>query len=171
MAAKVASLREFFGVGEADLRAAISKMNEEMGIVGEGPLPVQVDKLVAETGVATAPAVAASAALAAASAASKSSLSTARSEGSPAASSSLPAPVPACSAKQPQPAKRGTATLTIQADRLAVVAQAYHRSNEGSANQKYFEQCAQMPRTRVSEFFRELTSRVSCHTLAARVGC
>ena len=77
MAAKVASLREFFGVGEADLRAAISKMNEEMGIVGEGPLPVQVDKLVAETGVATAPAVAASAALAAASAASKSSLSTA----------------------------------------------------------------------------------------------
>ena len=31
MAAKVAALREFFGVDEADLRAAISKMNQEQG--------------------------------------------------------------------------------------------------------------------------------------------
>jgi hypothetical protein len=99
MAAKVAALRQFFGVTEADLRTAISKMNEGMGMVGEGPLPTQVDKLVAETGVTTAPA-----APVAASDASTSSLGTAP-------SANPRAIVPAAAGKKRKPIASNEQTL------------------------------------------------------------
>jgi hypothetical protein len=52
MAEKVAALRIFFGVtAETTLPMAIVSMNELWGIVGEGALPVQIDHLVAQTGV------------------------------------------------------------------------------------------------------------------------
>ena len=52
LAAKVDALRSFFGLPpEAPLIVAIQMMNEQMGIVGDGPVPKQVDNLVEMTGV------------------------------------------------------------------------------------------------------------------------
>ena len=49
---KVSALRRFFGTPhEVELLPAIVAMNAMMGIVAEGTLPVQVDKLIAATGV------------------------------------------------------------------------------------------------------------------------
>ena len=51
-AASVAALRTLFGVpDDAPLLEAIQVMNISMGIVGEGPLPKQVQALVDATGV------------------------------------------------------------------------------------------------------------------------
>jgi hypothetical protein len=71
---KVAALRTFFGLlPSLELLPAVTSMNTLMGIVGEGPLPQQVDSLIAATGVtittpgrapAAAPAAAAAAAAA-----------------------------------------------------------------------------------------------------------
>ena len=51
---KVAALREFFGLLEEPLLAALAQMREVMGLQSEGSLPEQVDKLVRETGVGLA---------------------------------------------------------------------------------------------------------------------
>ena len=49
---KVDALRRFFGTPSAlELLPAIVAMNGMMGIVAEGALPEQVDKLIAATGV------------------------------------------------------------------------------------------------------------------------
>jgi hypothetical protein len=51
-AAQAGALRKLFGVpADAPLPAAVAMMNEQMGIVGEGPLPNQVKELVRVTGV------------------------------------------------------------------------------------------------------------------------
>lgn len=52
LVAKVEALRSFFGVpAEAPLIVAVQMMNEQMGIVGAGPMPKQVDNLVELIGV------------------------------------------------------------------------------------------------------------------------
>jgi hypothetical protein len=69
---KVAALRTFLGVPPSmPMLQAVLTMNEMMGIVGEGPLPAQVQELVVTTGVVVTitPSTAAAAAPAAATAA------------------------------------------------------------------------------------------------------
>jgi hypothetical protein len=52
LAENVAALRKFFGMPDTlELLPAVASMNELMGIAGQGPLPAQVDALVAQTGV------------------------------------------------------------------------------------------------------------------------
>ena len=49
-AAQAGALRKLFGVpADAPLPAAVAMMNEQMGIVGEGPLQNQVKELVRVT--------------------------------------------------------------------------------------------------------------------------
>ena len=56
LAATVAALRSFFGVPDNEpLPLAIETVNRCMGMVGEGPLPKQVDELVTATDLTVAP--------------------------------------------------------------------------------------------------------------------
>ena len=49
---KVNALRHFFSIPDAqDLMSAVAAMNAAMGIIANGVLPVQVDMLIAATGV------------------------------------------------------------------------------------------------------------------------
>ena len=52
---KVAALRRFLGVPtELQLQPAVEHMNTMMGLVGDGALPLQVDALIAATGIVVA---------------------------------------------------------------------------------------------------------------------
>ena len=53
MEAKVVALKKFFGelISELNLLPAVAAMNAVMGVTGEGALPLQVDALIAATGV------------------------------------------------------------------------------------------------------------------------